>query len=120
MSTYRLPSPYERTPLQRRVSGLALALALNLGLFLLLLTLGTFAHEEKKPSRALIVDLLPESHSASAPAQPRPAQEPVTHPRPKPPPPLKPPPIVLPAMLFSGIVTMLSLRNFVRSSRSLL
>ena len=97
MSTYRLPSPYERTPLQRRASGLALALALNLGLFLLLLTLGTFAHEEKKPSRALIVDLLPESHSASAPAQPRPAQEPVTHPRPKPPPPLKPPPIVLPA-----------------------
>ena len=45
MSTYRLPSPYERTPLQRRASGLALALALNLGLLLLLLTLGRFAPE---------------------------------------------------------------------------
>ena len=96
MSTYRLPSPYERTPLQRRASGLALALALNLGLLLLLLTLGQFAPEAKKVSRALVVDLLPESHGAAAPAETRAEHKPVTHAHPKPPP-LKPPRIVLPA-----------------------
>jgi protein TonB len=96
LSTYRLPSPYERTPLQRRASGLALALALNLGLLLLLLTLGQLSPEAKKVSRALIVDLLPESHSASAPAETKPAHKPVTH-APAKPTPLTPPPIVIPS-----------------------
>lgn len=96
MSTYRLPSPYERTPLQRRASGLALALALNLGLLLLLLTLGRFAPEAKKASRALVVDLLPESHSAAAPAETSAEHKPLTHAQAKPTP-LKPPRIVLPA-----------------------
>jgi protein TonB len=95
LSTYRLPSPYERTPLQRRASGLALAVAVNLGLLLLLLTLGRFAPEAKKVSRALVVDLLPESHSAAAPAETRAEHRPVTHAQPKPTP-VKPPPIVLP------------------------
>ncbi len=97
MSTYRLSQPYERTPLQRRASGLALALALNLGLLLLLLTLGTSAPEVKKVSRALVVDLLPESHSASAPTETTASQKPITHAEPKRTPPVKPPPIVLPA-----------------------
>ena len=43
MSTYRLPSPYERPPLRRRASGLALAVAVNLGLLFLLLSIGRFA-----------------------------------------------------------------------------
>jgi protein TonB len=96
LSTYRLPSPYERTPLQRRASGLALAVAVNLGLLLLLLTLGRFAPEAKKVSRALVVDLLPESHSAAASARTRTVQKPVAQPETRPAPPVKPPPIILP------------------------
>jgi protein TonB len=96
LSTYRLPSPYERTPLQRRASGLALAVAINVGLLLLLLTLGRFAPEAKKVSRALVVDLLPESHSASAPAETKAVQKPVIRPQTRPRPPVKPPPIILP------------------------
>ena len=67
MSAYRLTLPYERPPLQRRASGLALAVAVNVGLLVMLLTLGHFAPEAKKAGQALIVDLLPESHSAAAP-----------------------------------------------------
>jgi len=66
LSAYRLSSPYERPPLQRRASGLALALAVNLALLLVLLGMGKFAPDARKTSHALVVDLLPESHSAQA------------------------------------------------------
>lgn len=69
MSVYRLSLPYERPPLRRRVSGLGLAVAVNIGLLLILMTLGRFAPEAKKVSHALVVDFLPESHSAQASAQ---------------------------------------------------
>jgi len=42
LSAYRLSLPYERSPLRRRASGLALALAINLGLLFLLIGLGKF------------------------------------------------------------------------------
>jgi protein TonB len=66
LATYRLSAPYERPPLRRRASGFALALAVNAALLLMLLTLGKFAPEARKVSQALIVDLIPESHSAPA------------------------------------------------------
>lgn len=66
MSTYRLPAPYERPPLQRRASGLALALVVNGALILALLTLGVIPLPEQKPSNATVVDLLPESHNRKA------------------------------------------------------
>lgn len=66
LSTYRPTLPYERPPLRRRASGLALAFAVNFALLLMLLTLGRFAPDEKKPSMALVVDLMPESHSAAS------------------------------------------------------
>jgi protein TonB len=94
LSAYRLPLPYERSPLQRRASGLALAVAVNLALLLLLLTLGRFAPEAKKASQALIVDLIPESHSAAGPTNSEVAQKPSPRSRKQPP---KSPPIVLPA-----------------------
>ncbi len=95
MATYRLSAPYERPPLQRRASGLALALAVNLGLLFVLLTIGKFAPEVRKASQALVVDLLPESHSAAAPTQTRTAQKSVEHPQTIPLP--KPPPIRIPS-----------------------
>lgn len=95
MSVYRLPSPYERSPLQRRASGLGLALAVNLGLLLLLLTLGKVAPDAKKISHALVVDLLPESHgtqtASERQATPKPVERLETTPLPK------PPSIILPA-----------------------
>jgi len=66
LSAYRLASPYERPPLQRRLSGLALALAINVGLIVLLLWLGWTPPDVKKVSQALVVDFLPESHSATS------------------------------------------------------
>jgi protein TonB len=90
LSAYRLTLPYERPPLQRRASGLTLAVAVNLALLVLLLTLGRFAPEATKSGQALIVDLMPESHSAAAPAKSEAAHS-VTKPSPK------PPPIVLPS-----------------------
>lgn len=87
MSVYRLSSPYERPPLQRRVTGLALAIAVNLLLLLALLTLGKFAPEARKIGQALSVDLIPESHNSAAKKA---AQQPITQPR------VKPPPVVLP------------------------
>lgn len=95
MSAYRLSLPYERPPLRRRASGLALALGVNLGLLLILLTLGTFAEEVKKASQATIVDMLPESHSvrsAPAKAQSQAKAQPRSEARPL----VKPPPIVIP------------------------
>ena len=95
MSVYRLSSPYERPPLQRRASGLALAVAVNAGLVIVLWGMGKFAPEVKKASQALVVDLVPESHSAAASAETEVAQKPVAHSETKPV--IKPPPIVLPA-----------------------
>lgn len=95
MSAYRLSSPYERPPLRRRASGFALALAINLGLLFLLIGLGRFVPVANKPGRALVVDLLPESQKAEAPAKTRVQQKTTERPRTTPLP--KPPPIVLPA-----------------------
>jgi len=95
LSVYRIPSPYERSLLRRRASGLALALAVNVGLLLVLLTLGRFAPEVQKMSRALVVDLLPESHSAETATKTKATHKTVAHSEVKPLP--KPPPIVLPA-----------------------
>lgn len=97
MSAYRLSSPYERPPLQRRVSGLALAVAVNVALVLVLLTIGNFAPEAKKISQALVVDLMPESHSVATPTQSKSEQKTVARSATKPIPTIKPPPIVLPA-----------------------
>lgn len=71
MSVYRLSSPYEHPPLRRRLSGLALAIAVNVLLLLVLLTVGKFAPEARRVGHALVVDLLPESHSKQAPATSR-------------------------------------------------
>lgn len=90
MSAYRLPSPYDRPPLERRASGLALALVVNLLLLLLLLTIGAFKPTPPpEPSTALVVDMIPESHSAAKPAASHAAPH-ETRPVPK------PPPIILP------------------------
>jgi len=66
LPAYRLPSPYDRAPLRRRLSSFGLAVAINLGLLLLLIGLGVVAPRDKQRSTALTVDLLPESRSASA------------------------------------------------------
>jgi len=88
LSTYRLFAPYERPPLRRRATGLALTLAVNGALLLALLTLGVIALPERRESDATVVDLIPESHARraeaarSAPAESKPVP--------------KPPPVVLP------------------------
>jgi protein TonB len=65
LPAYRLPSPYDRTPLQRRVSGFALALAINLGLLLVLMTLGVIPPASQRTMRGIVVDLIPQQRSAS-------------------------------------------------------
>jgi protein TonB len=65
LSAYRLPSPYDRQPLRRRASSFALALAINLGLLLVLMTLGIIPPPSQKTMRGVVVDLIPESRSAS-------------------------------------------------------
>lgn len=93
MSAYRLSSPFERPPLQRRASGLALAVAVNAALVIVLWGMGKLAPEVRKTSQALVVDLIPESHSAAAAAKTHVTQKPVARPETSP---VKPPPIVLP------------------------
>lgn len=66
MTAYRLPSIYDRTPLRRRLSSLALALAINVGLVALLIELGVVTLPTKPRSTTLTVDLMPESRNASA------------------------------------------------------
>lgn len=95
MSAYRPSLPYERPPLRRRASGFALALAVNLALLLVLMGLGKFAPVGPPPRRGLVVDLLPESRKAEAPAKVRVEQKTAEHPRAAPQ--RKPPPIVVPA-----------------------
>lgn len=94
MSVYRLTLPYERPPLRRRASGLALAVGVNLALLLILMTLGRFAPEAKKVSQALVVDFLPESHSASQTAEQKTTQKAVQQTEKQR---LPQPPVVLPA-----------------------
>jgi protein TonB len=94
LSAYRLSLPYERPPLQRRVSGLALAIGVNLGLLLLLLTLGRFAPEARKASQALIVDLIPESHSAASATKSNSERQPTSRSKTRP---LPKPPVVIPS-----------------------
>jgi protein TonB len=91
LPAYRLPSPYDRAPLRRRLSSLGLALAINLGLLLLLIGLGVIAPVDKQRSTALTVDLLPQSRSASAEQTDKAVQKQASA---KPIP--KPPPITLP------------------------
>ena len=91
MPAYRLSSPLDRAPLRRRASSFALALAINVGLLLLLIELGVVTAPQQQRSRALTVDLLPESRSASTQqtqqkAEHQQANRPV----------VKPPPIVIP------------------------
>jgi protein TonB len=89
LPAYRLPSPYDRPPLQRRLSGLALALGVNLLLLLVLLGLGIIPPPKPNTSTATIVDFIPESHAQARRAVARPRVE-TNKPVPK------PPPIILP------------------------
>jgi hypothetical protein len=94
LSAYRLPSPYDRTPLQRRLSGFGLALAVNLVLLLVLLGLGVIPPPQQPNSTAITIDMIPEAHSAASSeptrAVARPTQIAADRPLPK------PPPIILP------------------------
>jgi periplasmic protein TonB len=94
LPAYRLPSPYARPPLRRRLSGFALALGINLMLLMVLMTLGIIPPPAQKTLRGTVIDLLPQSKSVSpAPSHERRVQRPrVETDRPLP----KPPPIVLP------------------------
>ena len=93
-AAYRLRSPYDRTPLQRRASGFALAVGANLLLLLVLLGLGVIPAPKQPTSTAIIVDMVPESHSAasSEPTKAIARQTRTATNRPVP----KPPPIILP------------------------
>lgn len=66
MPAYRLPSPNDQTPLERRASGLALALGVNLLLFLVLLEIGVIPIEKQPGNPPLVVDLMPESAPSAA------------------------------------------------------
>jgi len=63
LPAYRLPSPYDRQPLKRRLSGFALALAINVGLLLILLTLGVIPPPSQKTMSGIVVDLVPQQRS---------------------------------------------------------
>jgi protein TonB len=95
LSAYRLSLPYERQPLKRRASGIALAVAINLGLLLLLMTLGKITPGVEQAKDALIVDLMPNSHNAEAPEKTQISPKEVKRRQAKALP--KAPPIVLPA-----------------------
>jgi protein TonB len=81
--------------LRRRASSLALALAINVGLLLVLMTLGIIpAPQGQKALRGIVVDLIPESRSASQTQSTKAEahRQRVETRRPVP----KPPPIILP------------------------
>jgi len=65
LPAYRLPSPYDRQPLKRRLSGFALALAINVGLLLILLTLGVIPPPSQKTMSGIVVDLVPQQRSTT-------------------------------------------------------
>lgn len=94
-AAYRLPSPFERSPLHRRASGLGLALGVNLLILLALLTLGVRI-VPRAPSEAIVVDMLPRSEEEAAAKKSAPTPEPkqVTPRQPPPPQAVVPPPIV--------------------------
>src|SRR5260221_8999518 len=92
LPAYRLPTPYDRAPLRRRATSFALAAAINLALLLLLIGMGVVKAPQKPGSSTLTVDLLPQSRSASAERQQKPAAKPQTRA-----PSRKPPPIVIPS-----------------------
>ncbi|MGH6658685.1 MAG: hypothetical protein ACREBM_03415 [Sphingomicrobium sp.] len=95
--SYRPPDPFDGSPLKRRVSGAALALGFNLALLFVLMGIGAFRAEEPKPSTALVVDMVPESHMVKL-ARPKPrAAEPVKRPPPPIPPITSPIPPIVPA-----------------------
>ena len=93
MPAYRLALPYERPPLRRRASGLALALAVNLGLLFLLLGLGVRLPIVRRGEHgALVIALSPPApHAEREESKATPLHPKRTRPVPK------PPPIVLPA-----------------------
>jgi len=90
LPAYRLSTPLDRAPLRRRASSFALALAINVGLLLLLIELGVVTAPQQQRSRALTVDLLPESRSASTQTQQKAEHQQANRPV------VKPPPIVIP------------------------
>ncbi len=93
MSTYRLELPYERPPLQRRLTGLGLALAINVGLILVLLTLGILPPAAQRSLRGTVIDLMPMSDSKSPTrSKQQRVEKPIEPDRPVP----KQPPVVLP------------------------
>jgi protein TonB len=68
--TYRQPAPHEAPSLRRRAAGFALAIAVNLLLLLVMRGLGVLPEFAQVSSRALVVDLLPQSdETASKPAK---------------------------------------------------
>jgi len=69
LPAYRLPSPYDRPPLRRRLSGFALAVAINLALLFVLMTLGIIPPPAaQKTLSGTVIDLIPQRRS-SAPEQ---------------------------------------------------
>ena len=93
MPAYRLPSPYARPPLQRRLTGLGLALAINVALLLALLTLGVIQPPDaQRTLKGIVVDLIPQPRSEAPEQTPqaKPQQRQVDLPTPK------SPPIILP------------------------
>ena len=62
--TYRQPRPHDEPSLRRRAAGFALALAINLLLLLVMRGLGVLPEFAKVSSRAMVVDLLPQSDDA--------------------------------------------------------
>jgi protein TonB len=93
LPAYRLPSPYDRAPLRRRVTSFTLAAAINLGLLLLLIGLGVVEAPKKPGSNTLTVDLAPRSHSSTAERQDKRTVKPQARVTPA----RKPPPIVIPS-----------------------
>jgi protein TonB len=89
--TYRPRTAHDETPLRRRASGAALALGVNLLLLFLLLGINGYLPLPEKPSRALTIDLLPESHDVSTPAKAAPKTRQVSRPLPRQQPPKTPP-----------------------------
>jgi periplasmic protein TonB len=92
LPAYRLPSPYDRAPLRRRVTSFALAAAINLALLLLLIGMGVVKPPQKPGSNTLTVDLMPQSRSSSAKQQEKTTAKPQIRA-----PSRKPPAIVIPS-----------------------
>ena len=68
--TYRLPSPFERTPPARRASGMALALGINLLVLLLLLGIGGIRPVPMKDDGGTLVFDIARQDQAAAPSKP--------------------------------------------------